>query len=142
MQLHIVGMQINFAVGECWFLTYLTVGYLFFFGCVQMKHITRRAINQNVLKVLIYPYTMIYLRFCCFVACFNTPTTCNKNVPGISAKKTGCIALEKHTRVCYGILTPGYIRYNHYNVLYNVYNVITFCVRPAIAAICYQRAII
>ena len=80
---------------------------------------------------------MIYLRFCCFVAHFITPTTCNKNVPGMSAKKTGCIALENIGGVCYGILTPGYIRYNHYNVFHNVYNVIMFCVRPAIAAICY-----
>ena len=107
-----------------------------------MKHITRRAINRNVLKVLIHPHTTIYLRFCCFVARFITPISCNKIAGGMSAKKTGPIALENIGGVCYGILTPGYIRYNHYSVLYNVYNVITFCVRPDSAAICYRLDII
>nr|DAQ12396.1 MAG TPA: hypothetical protein [Bacteriophage sp.] len=62
-----------------------------------MKRIAGINNKTNVPKVLIHPHTPIYLRFCCFVAWFVTPTTCNKNVGGMSAKKTGGIALEKLT---------------------------------------------
>ena len=118
------------------------VGQIIFFGCVQMKHIAGINNKKNEPKVLIRPYTPIYLRFCRFVVYFITPIMCNKTVRGISAKKNRYIALEKRGGACYGILTPGYRRYNHYSVLYIIYNVITFCVRPAITAICYQRCII
>lgn len=65
-----------------------------------MKHIAGINNKKNELKVLIHPHTPIYLRFCCFVARFVTPTTCNKKRGGISAKKTRYIALAKRGGVC------------------------------------------
>nr|DAR55731.1 MAG TPA: hypothetical protein [Caudoviricetes sp.] len=65
-----------------------------------MKHIARINNKKNELKVLIHPHTLIYLRFCCFVARFITPIMCNKIRGGISAKKTRYIALEKRGGVC------------------------------------------
>lgn len=62
-----------------------------------MKRIAGITIKQNVPKVLIHPYTPIYLRFCRFVAWFVTPIMCNKTRGGVSAKKTGGIALAKLT---------------------------------------------
>ena len=72
-----------------------------------MKRIAGITIKQNEPKVLIRPYTPIYLRFCRFVAWFVTPTTCNKNVGGMSAKKTGGFALEKTTPLLSIIVTSN-----------------------------------
>lgn len=65
-----------------------------------MKRIAGINNKKNELKVLIRPHTPIYLRFCCFVARFVTPTTCNKNGGGMSAKKIRYIALVKRGGVC------------------------------------------
>lgn len=91
MQLHIVGMQVDFQSD----IDEFTVGQIIFFGCVQMKHIAGINNKKNELKVLIHPHTPIYLRFCRFVVQFITHITCNKNGGGMSAKKTRYIALEK-----------------------------------------------
>lgn len=107
MQLHIVGMQVDFQSD----IDEFTVGQIIFFGCVQMKHIARINNKKNELKVLIHPHTPIYLRFCCFVVCFATPTMCNKKRGGISAKKTRYIALAKRGGVCQRKTDPLLIKY-------------------------------
>ena len=58
-----------------------------------MKRIAVINNKKNELKVLIHPHTPIYLRFCSLLP----PIMCNKTCGGISAKKTGGIALEKLT---------------------------------------------
>lgn len=70
------------------------VGQIIFFGCVQMKRILGGSIKQNELKVLIHPHTPIYLRFCCLVAYFIAPTTCNKTVGVSVQKKRGVLHLK------------------------------------------------
>ena len=60
MQLHIVGMQVDFQSD----IDEFTVGQIIFFGCVQMKHIAGINNKKNELKVLIRP---IPLSTCGFV---------------------------------------------------------------------------
>lgn len=71
-----------------------------------MKHIAGINNKKNEPKVLIHPYTPIYLRFCRFVAWFVTPIMRNKTRGGISAKKTWYIALAKRGGVCYRKTDP------------------------------------
>lgn len=93
MQLHIVGMQVDFQSD----IDEFTVGQIIFFGCVQMKRIAGINNKKNKLEVLIRPHTPIYLWFCRFVVQFITPIMCNKNGGGMSAKKTRYIALAKRS---------------------------------------------
>lgn len=107
MQLHIVGMQVDFQSD----IDEFTVGQIIFFGCVQMKHIAGINNKKNELKVLIHPHTPIYLRFCRFVVQFITPIMCKKTRGGISAKKTRYIALENGVGYANEKPTPLLIKY-------------------------------
>lgn len=127
MQLHIVGMQVDFQSD----IDEFTVGQIIFFGCVQMKRIARINNKKNEPEVLIHPHTPIYLRFCRFVVCFATPTMYNKTRGGISAKKTRYIALVKRGGVCYRKTDPPLLGINPINHA-------RYKQRP----ICYQRYII